>query len=445
MSLLRTKLSIFCMGCLILSAGALLPAQEKESLPFEITTFQLENGLRVILSEDYSLPLVSVVLAYNVGSINEPPKKTGLAYMIENLMFQGSRNIGSLQHIHFISKVGGVLNAETSEDMTIFYQTVPASQLALVLWLESDRMISLDFNPSKVKRVRDSLIQGIRQRKMDDPYFESSLLFDQLLYPNDAYSHPVIGRESDLREMTTEDAEEFYAKYYIPNNAVLCIIGNFEKRKAIALVRKYFSTIPPGKPVAFFPEQKHIISEEIVRNVENYLAPSPGFHLGYRLPSPHSPDNYSLAIIDYILLHGKSSRLQKRMIYQERIASQLTGGIELKKNLATFKIFVMNNTEALRDRSQKSIFDEIDDLKSNFVSINELEKAKNLFKRDYLDQFTTLAEKGILLAKFHLVQKRNRSIQEELNQYLAITPSDIIGIANRYFTEERVILNIRIK
>jgi predicted Zn-dependent peptidase len=433
------------MSSLLFFGGILLSAQEDESPLFEVTTFQLENGLQVILSEDYSLPLVSVVLAYNVGSINEPPKKTGLAYMLENLMFQGSRNIGSMQHIHFISKIGGILNAVTTEDRTIFYQTVPASQLALVLWLESDRMISLDIHPSKVKRTRDSLIEEIKHRKLDDPYFESSVLFDQLLYPNKAYSHPVIGSETDLREMTTENVQDFYTKYYIPNNAVLCITGNFEKRKAIQLVRKYFTTIRPGKPVPFFPAEEHLRSEEIVRNVENYLAPSPGFRLGYRISSPDSPDNYTLTIIEYILLHGKSSRLQKRMIYEDRFASHLSGGIELKKNLATFKFFVKNNTETLRGRSQKSIFDEIDKLKSAFISENELNKAKNMFKRDYLDQFTTLADKGIFLVKFHLSRKKNSNSLEELKKYLAVTPSDIIGIVNRYFTEERVVLNIKIK
>jgi predicted Zn-dependent peptidase len=433
------------MSSLFLFGGILLRAQEDESPLFEVTTFQLENGLQVILSEDYSLPLVSVVLAYNVGSINEPPKKTGLAYMLENLMFQGSRNIGSMQHIHFISKIGGVLNAVTTEGRTIFYQTVPASQLALVLWLESDRMISLDIHPSKVKRTRDSLIEEIKQRKLDDPYFESSVLFDQLLYPNKAYSHPVIGSETDLREMTTEDVQDFYTKYYIPNNAVLCITGNFEKRKAIQLVREYFNTIRPGKPVPFFPAEEHLKSEEIVRNVENYLAPYPGFYLGYRISSPDSPDNYTLAIIEYILLHGKSSRLQKRMIYEDRFASHLSGGIELKKNLATFKFFIKNNTETLRGRSQKSILDEIDKLKSDFISENELNKAKNMFKRDYLDQFTPLADKGIFLVKFHLSQKNKSNFLEELKKYLAVTPSDIIGIVNRYFTEERVVLNIKIK
>jgi predicted Zn-dependent peptidase len=436
---------IFCISSLFLFGGILLSAQEDESPLFEVTTFQLENGLQVILSEDYSLPLVSVVLAYNVGSINEPPKKTGLAYMLENLMFQGSRNIGSMQHIHFISKIGGILNAVTTEDRTIFYQTVPASQLALVLWLESDRMISLDIHPSKVKRTRDSLIEEIKHRKLDDAYFESSVLFDQLLYPNKAYSHPVIGSETDLREMTTENVQDFYTKYYIPNNAVLCITGNFEKRKAIQLVRKYFTTIRPGKPVPFFPAEEHLRSEEIVRNVENYLAPSPGFRLGYRISSPDSPDNYTLTIIEYILLHGKSSRLQKRMIYEDRFASHLSGGIELKKNLATFKFFVKNNTETLRGRSQKSIFDEIDKLKSAFISENELNKAKNMFKRDYLNQFTTLADKGIFLVKFHLSRKKNSNSLEELKKYLAVTPSDIIGIVNRYFTEERVVLNIKIK
>jgi zinc protease len=245
--------------------------------------------------------------------------------------------------------------------------------------------------------------------------------------------------------MTIEDVQDFYSKFYIPNNAVLCITGNFEKRKAIQLVRKYFSSIRPGRPVPYFPDEEHLKSEQIVRNVENYLAPSPGFHLGYRISSPNSPDSYTLSIIEYILLHGKSSRLQKKMIHEDRIASHLSGGIELKKNLATFKIFVRNNTETLRDRSQKSLFDEIDRLKSDFISENDLNRAKNMFKRDYLDQFATLGDKGIFLVKFQLSQNKNVSLQEELGKYLAVTPSDIIGIVNRYFTEKRVLLNIKIK
>ncbi len=441
----RRITDVFCVSLLFLFCGTLFSAQETKLLPFDITAYRLDNDLQIILAEDYSLPLVSVVVGYNVGSLNEHPQKTGLAYLLENLMFQGSRNIGPMQHIHFISKIGGVLNAVTTEERTIFYQTVPANQLALVLWLESDRMISLDINASKVKRTRDSLIEEIRQRKIDDPYFESSLLFDQLLYPNETYSHPVIGSESDLREITDEDVQDFYATYYVPNNAVLCITGNFEKRKTIALVRKYFSTIRPRNPIPPFPSAEHLKMNGIVRDVENYLAPSPGYHLGYRIPSSRSPDFYALAIIETILLQGKSSRLYKRVVQEERVASQLSGSIEQRKNLAAFKVFVRNPTETLRDRSQKEIFNEIDDLKSGFISDNELNKAKNIFKMNYLEKLSTLVDRGVYLAEFYLSQKNLDGFAQELDKYMAVSPSDIIGIMNRYFTEERVVLNIKTK
>lgn len=441
----RKKKCVLWVSLLFLFSGIPFFSQEVQNPPFDITTFQLDNGLQVILSEDYSLPLVSVVVAYDVGSLNEDPHKTGLAYMLENLMFQGSRNIGPMQHIHFISKIGGVLNALTTEERTIFYQTVPANQLALVMWLESDRMMSLDIHESKVRRTRDSLIDEIQQRKIDDPYFESSILFDQLLYPNETYSHPVIGSGSDLREITKDDIQDFYSKYYLPNNAVLCITGNFEKRKAIELVRKYFSTIRPGPPIPPFPRAEHLKSKEIVWNLENYLAPSPGFHLGYRIASADSPDFYTLSIIEYILLRGKSSRLNKRIIQEERVSLQLNGGIERRKNLATFKIFVKNTTETLRERSQRSILDEINDLKSGFISENELNKAKNIFKMDYFNRLSTFADRGIYFAEYYLSHKYIDNYPQELNKYLAVTPSDIIGIVNRYFTDERVVLNIKIK
>jgi len=271
------------------------PARAQEAINLPITHYKLKNGLEVVLSEDVSLPLVSVAVTYKVGSIDEARGKTGLAYLMENLMFSGSANVSPLQYIYYIHRVGGVFNAAASEDKTIFYQTVPSNQVALVLWLESDRMRSLSLTETAFDRARNSVLDEIRERKMNEPYLESSFSFDQILYPDFPYSHPLSGSEADLGNLSLDDVRNFYSAYYVPNNAILCLTGNFQKLKTMELVSKYFETIPPGKETN--PPEAPLVpaKKRVVRTFEDGLASSPAVHLGFRLPSPSSEEFYTLA------------------------------------------------------------------------------------------------------------------------------------------------------
>lgn len=444
---------MFLKRLFILTFALLLPletapaeAQGQKNLSFPLSHYELKNGMQVILSEDYSLPLVSVVVAYNVGSLNEQQGKTGLAYLLENLMFQGSQNVSQMQHISYINRIGGIPNADTKEDRTLFYQTVPSNQLALVLWLESDRMKSLDINPSNLEQAKEALIGEIQQRKANEPYLESFFVFDQFLFSDFAYSHPLIGSEEDIRNITVEDVKDFYSTFYVPNNAVLCIAGNMNKIKAKELLAKYFETILKGKDQPPLPPSKLPEKKEVIETLKDSLVPSPAFHLGYRIASSRSNDFYALTVLDYILLRSKSSRLYKRLIKKERLAYHLSGGIEKRKELATFKIFAINNNEAMVDLCQKAIFSEINKLKSSFIPEEELEKSKNLFKMDYLRRFATSLDRAIFLTETFLSQKNFENFPSELDRYLKVTPSEIVGIVNRYFTRENsVLLNIKMK
>ena len=439
------KLIIFSLSLLLLGRYFSAEAQEKKALSFPFNQYKLKNGLQVILSEDYSLPVVSVVVAYNVGSINEQPGKTGLAYLLENLMFQGSKNVSRMQHISLIHRVGGELNATTTEDKTIFYQTVPSNQLARVLWLESDRMKSLEINDLNVDQAKEALIEEIQHRKATEPYLESFWKFDQLLYPDFAYSHPVIGKEADLRNLTVEDVKRFYSTFYKPNNAVLSIAGNIDRRKTIDDIKKFFETIPAGKETPSPPQPKPLSKKPVIETLKDSLAPSPGFHLGYRLASPQSNEFYTIAILEYILLRGKTSLLNKRLIKKEQLASHLSGGIEIRKDIARFKIFAINNNRIMVERCKKAIFSEINKLKSSFVSEKELMKSKNMFKIDYINKYATSKDKALSLAETFLSQKNLTDLTEELEKYRAVTPNNIIAIINRYFTQESIILDIRLK
>ncbi len=442
---LRFKNKLLILGLYLFLFLGNFPAhgQDKQRLSFPIKQYKLENGLQVILSEDYSLPVISVAVAYNVGSINEPPGKTGLAYLLENLMFQGSQNVGRMQHISFIRKTGGDLNATTTEDKTIFQQTVPSHQLALVLWLESDRMKSLEITAANVEQAKETLIEEIHQRKATEPYLESSLTFDRLLYPNLAYSHPVIGNETDVRNLTVEDVKDFYSTFYTPNNAVLSIAGDIDKMKTEEDIRKYFHTIQKGKDIPL-PSSSKLSDKEAIIISKKFLAPLPGFHIGYRIASPYSQDFYPLKIIEYILLRGVTSRLYKKLIKRTRIARSLSGSIEKRKELATFKIFVSSSNEIMVQRSKKVIFSEINKLKSSLVSEKELRKAKNIFKMDYLNQYATSADKAVFLAEAFLSKKSLDDLPDELENYLSVDHYSLIRIMRRYFTNE-IVFDVTIK
>jgi predicted Zn-dependent peptidase len=443
---LKEKFIILCLALVLLGIIPSIKAQDKKDFPFPVTPYQFEkNGLHVILSEDQSLPVVSVVVAYNVGSINEPPGKTGLAYLMEKLMFQGSENVNRMQHISLINKVGGEFNATTTEDKTIFFQRVPSNQLAQVLWLESDRMKSLQINASYVEQAKQALIEEINSMKESEPYLGSFWRFDQLLYSNFAYSHPVIGDEEDVKNLTLQDVTDFYRTYYVPNNAVLTIVGKIDREKTLEDVKKYFETIPEGKEIPLLPVASSPVKETIVESIEAPFAQSPGFLFGYRLPSPSSDDFYPLSIIEYILLKGNTSRIRKRLLKRERTAVYLSGGIEVRKEQARLKIFILNNNTLMAQRSKKAIFSELHKLKTNYVPDEELRKFKNMFKMDYINQYTSSLSRALFFSETFITRKILLNPAEELKKFLAVTPIDIARVSHKYFTASSIILDIKTK
>lgn len=430
---------------LFLCLNITLPGQTSESFPFPLHHFTLNNGLEVIISEDLSLPLVSVVAVYNTGSMDEVPGKTGLAHLLENLMFQGSRNIGRMQHINLINRVGGTFNAVTMEDKTIFQQTVPSNQLALVLWMESDRMNSLLIDESKVSRTKQALIEDIGRRKSEDLYLSSSWYFDQLAFADFSYNHPVLGFEEDILNLGVEDVRNFYNTFYSPDNAVLCIVGNIERAKTETLVRKYFEGISKGGSRPSIEKKDFLEPLENIEIDTKALAPSPGFFAGFRLAEPGSSDFYSLAITEYALLQGKGSKLYKRLVQRERLASYLSGGIDKRRDRSVLKIMVLNNSEVIRERTQRALFGELTKFRTSLLSDKEVQRAKNLFRRDYIQRYATTTARAIFMAEYFLIFGTVEGIESELDKYMAVTPSQLMQIGGRYLTRNRIVLNIQIR
>lgn len=422
-------------------------AEEKTiSLPFPFTYFQLKNGLTVILSEDDSLPAVSIVVGYGVGSVHEKPGQAGLAYLIENLMFQGSLNVGPLQHFSYISRVGGRPNAQTGQALTLFFETVPAHQLPLVLWLESDRMMSLVISEEHLESARTAVLSQLARLRFQESFLDSFLLFNQMTYPDFARNHPVTGYEDDIQKLSAEEVREFYHTYYVPNNAVLCVVGHFNRRRAKELIEKYFETIPRGKEISWSSPPPFELKGPLIRFYVDPLASSPAAHMAYRVASPQSAEYPVFQVIDYILNKGKSSWLQKRLLRREKIAVRLEGGLENNQGVAYLRFFVVANNDIMVERCLRAIEAEISRLKSYLVSQEELSLAKNKYLASLRKRQTSSLERAIMLAEAFFTQPSLEETAYILEKPLKVGASDIVGLANRYFIPENLaVLQVKIR
>ena len=410
--------------------------------------FTLRNGLEVILASDTALPSVSVALAYRVGSADDPPGKAGLAYLMETLMFSGSANVGPLQHINTMYRIGGNFNATANEDRTIFFQTVPSHYLALVLWLESDRMRSLEMTPEAFELAREDHLRELRRRRLEEPFLESGLVFDQLVFPDPALNHPLSGTEESLRALTLEDVRTFYAENYVPNRAVLSIAGQFDRVRARELIVRYFETIPRGKDIPRVALPPTVPARKVPpREIRDELATSPAFFCGYRLGSASSADMYPLGIIEYVLLKGPAARLNRRLLNKSnKIAFQAAGGIDVRGGDAVFRLFVVVNTESMLAVCQNALAAEFDRLRRAFVTEAELIRAKRELQADMFDRLSTPTGLAFGLAEAFLSLPDFSTFPNELGRSLSVTPYDIRAAANRYFGPENMVLvNVRTK
>jgi len=440
----KSRVSAFLVWLAV--AGGVEAAQlvSEPSLPVR---FKLRNDLEVILAEDSSLPVVSVVVAYRAGSLQETEDRSGLAYLLERLMMDaGGINVAPFQHRNTIIRAGGVLNAEAFEDRMVFYETVPSHLLSLVLWLESERMGSRVISEDGFERARISLLEELRERWSAEPYLASLFALDQFLYADFAYGHPLLGAESDVRRLTLEDVRNFAAVSFVPANAVLVVAGHFDPSKTRDLIVKYFEPIPGGKTLAPPPARNEPWAR--LSREETYVEPrvsTPAIYLGFRVVSPpFSNDDSVLTILDYVLLRGRTSRLPRRLLNRDnKIAYQLSGGLERRLDRAVYKIFVTASAPMI-SACQNAIFSELEKLRRNFVPADELARAKTLYRADLTARTSTVSGRAIYLAEEALaLALAGRTIDDLTTKEaknFAISAKDIIGIMNRVFAVENAVV-----
>jgi zinc protease len=443
----RSARSLFLIFLTLLAPVFSLAAAAQETAPntlgFEFQEYRLRNGLRVILSVDDRLPLVTVVVAYGAGTVRERTGQAGLAYLLENLMFRGSENVGPLQHVGFVQKVGGDLNATTTPDRAQFFQTLPSNSLALALWLESDRMKSLAITPASIEITRTDLIREHQERLDSDPYLSSFAWFDALLYPDYIFGHPLIEAGESMRNIADKEIMEFHQTYYVPNNAILCIVGNIDIAGTRELVGRYFDTIPPGYDIPPPPVPVFRQDGPVVRNLSDIVTSSYGFHMGFRFYPLQTGDAYSLKILEYVLLKGETSRLRNRLLHRDLTAQYLSGGLENRGGVLGLKIFCLNNNADMVERAERTILSEIDRLRTNPASPDEMAKVRKLFKMDYLRSQSTNLGRALFLVDAAFSGKPMDALGGELDKYLKVTPPTLTNLLGRYFTlQNRVILEL---
>ena len=404
----------------------------------------LDNGLTVILSEDHSTPITHVEVWYRVGSKNEPPGRTGFAHLFEHLMFKGSQNVQTDQHLSLISRVGGDGNAYTTEDATVFLQTVPSQYLPLVFWLEADRMATLRIDQRTLDAERDVVKEERRWRYENEPFgLLSELLYDYA-YTAHPYKHTPIGSMVDLEAASIEDVRSFFETYYVPENATLIVVGDFETDNALQMIEHYFGRVPKARrPVPReIPREPAQQTERRVRlEADNW--PLPAVVVAHHITYDGHPDAYPLHIASKVLSDGQSSRIFRRLVYDEQIAISAFGQGNIIEDPNLFYAVAIVAPGSTPERTEAALIDELERLKNEPITDQELQRSKNQFARDYVIGRFTNSQKAAHLAHAAVIHDDITTADGEFDIFMNITKEDVRRVAQTYFTDEsRMVMTI---
>jgi predicted Zn-dependent peptidase len=411
--------------------------------PLDIEEYSLDNGLRVVLNRDEAVPVVAVAVYYNVGSRNEREGRTGFAHLFEHMMFQGSENVKKAEHFQYIMKAGGTMNGTTSSERTNYFETLPANQLPLALWLESDRMRSLAVTEENLENQREAVKEEKRLRYDNQPYGQIFDLINEMIYRNFANSHSTIGSMDHLDAATVADVQEFFRIYYAPNNAVLVISGSFEPETAKQLVQTYFGDIPAQAAPPGLDVTEPVEVANTYREWEDKLAPFPAFLIGWKIPKRRSPEFNALYLAGKLLYDGDSSRLYQRLVKGEESVIQLFGFTDERRGPSSIFVGAIPKPEKDLSRIRDIIMTEIKDVATTGPTADEMQKLHNQLINDEVRLRQSSMSRAQQIAEYTLYDDDPTLINTELDQLLSITPEQIrIAVQNFLDTENRALLDI---
>lgn len=401
----------------------------KISLP--VTRFVLENGLTVILVEDHAVPMVSYHTWYRVGSRDETPGVTGAAHMLEHMMFKGAKKYDGKSFDRIFHENGITNNAFTTNDYTGFYENLPSSKLELVMDMEVDRMSSLLLNPEDLKSEKEVVKEERRWRVDNNPMGLVRELMMGTVFKAHPYKWPVIGYMKDIEAYDVEKLRYFYNTYYVPNNAVLVLVGDFKTAKVKSLIEKYYGTLPskplPQKELAQEKPQTVQQNAVLYKDVQNS-----SFIVAFRAPKQGDADMYALDLAANILGNGTSSRLHRKLVYQKQIATSAYSFNYSMKDYGVLAAGVSMNPGQGTQEALDIVYNEIWKLRNSLVTPKELEKAKTQVMKDLVDSLKTMDGKARALAVNEIVNGTYETLFTDLEKYDAVTAEDIKRVAEKY-------------
>ncbi len=412
----------------------------------EYQKYTLENGLRVLIHEDNSTPLVAVNLLYDIGSRDENPEKTGFAHLFEHLMFSGSKNAPDFDDP--IQLAGGDNNAFTNNDMTSFYATVPAENLETLLWLESDRMLALNINKKSLNTQRKVVVEEFKETTLNEPYGDVWHHIGDMIYKKHPYRWPVIGLvPQHIEDADLTDVKDFFKTFYVPNNAILSIVGNFDKiqdntdgtsrdnREGVKrMAEKWFSNIPTGDvPKRNLPQEPQQ-TEQIRRTIEANV-PLDALYMMFRVPARTHPDYYAIDLLTDVLASGGSSRFFRKLLKEKRLFSEIdcaqTGYLDPGLIIIDGK-----PTEGVTlEQAEAVIWEELKLLQDELIDEQELLKLKNRIESQQAFGDVGALNKAMNLATYELIGNVEL-INTEIEHYQSVQTADIQRIARETFTKE---------
>jgi zinc protease len=410
-----------------------LVAQEVGQIKYD--TYTLANGLTVVLSEDHTTPIVTVNLWYHVGSANERAHHSGFAHLFEHMMFEGSAHVQKSEHSQLIERAGGTENAYTTEDRTVYFETVPSNRLNLGLWLEADRMRSLAVNQANFENQRQTVKEERRLRMDNQPY--SKAFQDALIAPFDsttcfAYAHTVIGDMADLDSAKVEDVQAFFNLYYAPNNAVLTVVGDFDPTQARRLIQQYYGDIPQVNAPATVSCQYQYGTGQRRMDVTDNNANLPAVVLIYKAPPDRDADTPALDLLISVLGNGESSRLNRALVRETRTAVTAAGGSQNHRIAGVALVYAIDNQGVPPARVDSQLSAMVEQVRNDTVTTAELVKAKNQYRSDAIRSRQTTMGVAEALQSALWFDGSLDEVNQDVARHLAVTATDLQRVARKY-------------
>lgn len=425
----------------VLAAGTMVFSNAQQ---IDYEEYDLDNGLHVILHQDKSAPVVITSVMYHVGAKDENPERTGFAHFFEHLLFEGTENIERGEWFKIVTANGGKNNANTTDDRTYYYEVFPSNNLELALWMESERMLHPIINQIGVDTQNEVVKEEKRLRVDNQPYGNILKALKEKLYTKHPYQWTTIGEMAHLDAATLEEFRAFNKKFYIPNNAVLVVAGDFEKPQTKEWIENYFADIAKGTPIERNFVQEDPITETIYGTWEDPNVQIPMHIVAYRTPSMKTRDARVLDMISSLLSDGKSSRLYKKMVDQDKIALQIGAFNYSQEDYGQYIIYGLPMGDTTKEQIIAGYDTEIQKLQNELISEREFQKLQNKFENQYVSSNANVEGIAGSLATYYMLYGDTSLINKEIDIYRSITREEIRDVARKYLNpNQRVVMEYK--